>query len=80
MPVYKLRWPNGNFSFVSAASQQEAIEALDEIDNAEGCPLSVVEDFMVHFHLEEDGTFGLKGSERSQNMPFGRIILCWTKL
>ena len=61
MPVYKLRWPNGDFSFVSAASQQEAIEALDEIDNAEGCPLSVVEDFMVHFHLEEDGTFELEG-------------------
>ena len=61
MPVYKCRWANGDFSFVSAASQQEAIEALDEIGNAEGCPLSVVEDFMVHFHLEEDGTFQLEG-------------------
>jgi len=61
MPVYKCRWANGDFSFVSAASQQEAVEALDEIGNAEGCPLSVVEDFMVHFHLDEDGTFGLEG-------------------
>jgi len=61
MPVFICRWSNGDFSFVSAANKQEAVETLDEIDNAEGCPLSVVEDFMVHFRLEEDGTFELDG-------------------
>ena len=61
MPVYMCRWANGDFSFVSAANKEEAVEALDEIDNAEGCPLSVVRDFMVHFHLDDDGTFELEG-------------------
>jgi len=61
MPVFMCRWPNGDFSFVSARDKSKAIEALDEIDNAEGCPLSVVRDFMVHFRLEEDGTFELEG-------------------
>ncbi len=61
MPVFMCRWPNGDFSFVSAANKQEAIETLDEIANAEGCALSVVEDFMVHFRLEEDGTFEHEG-------------------
>jgi len=49
------RWPNGDFSFVSARNKSKAIEALDEIDNAEGCPLAVVEDFMVHFYLDDGG-------------------------
>ncbi len=61
MPVYICRWPNGDFSFVSAANKQEAVETLDEIANAEGCSLSVVENFRVHFRLEEDGTFELEG-------------------
>jgi len=61
MPVFMCRWPNGDSSFVSARSKSKAIEALDEIANAEGCPISVVEDFMVHFRLEEDGTFELDG-------------------
>jgi len=34
---------------------------LDEIDNAEGCPLSVVEDLMVHFYLDDDGSLELDG-------------------
>jgi len=61
MPIFMCRWSNGDFSFVSARNKSKAIEALDEIANAEGCPLSVVEDFMVHFRLEEDGTFALEG-------------------
>jgi len=61
MPVFMCRWPNGDFSFVSARSKSEAIETLDEVANAEGCPLSVVEDFMVHFRLEEDGSFEHEG-------------------
>ncbi len=61
MPVFMCRWPNGDFSFVSARSKSEAIETLDEIANAEGCALSVVEDFMVHFRLDDDGSFEHEG-------------------
>jgi len=61
MPVFMCRWPNGDFSFVSARNKSKAIEALDEIANAEGCPLSVVEDFMVHFYLGDDGSLELDG-------------------
>jgi len=61
MPVFMCRWPDGDFSFVSARSKSEAIETLDEVANAEGCPLSVVRDFMVHFRLDDDGTFEHEG-------------------
>ncbi len=61
MPVFICRWSNGDFSFVSARDKSKAIEALDEIDNAEGCPLSVVRDFMVHFYLDDDGSLELDG-------------------
>ena len=61
MPLYICRWPNGDSSFVSATSKEAAVEALDEVDNAEGCPLSVLKDFMVHFRLAEDGTFDFEG-------------------
>ena len=61
MPVFMCRWPNGDSSFVLARNKSKAIEALDEIDNAEGCPLSVVEDFMVHFYLDDDGSLELDG-------------------
>jgi len=68
MPVFMCRWPNGDCSFVSARNKSKAIEALDEIANAEGCPLSVVEDFMVHFRLEEDGSFEHEGfGEATEN-------------
>ncbi len=61
MPIFMCRWPNGDCSFVSARNKSKAIEALDEIDNAEGCPLSVVEDLMVHFYLDDDGSLELDG-------------------
>ena len=28
---------------------------LDEVDNAEGCPLTPLPDFMVHFGLSDEG-------------------------
>ncbi len=68
MPVFICRWSNGDCSFVSARSKSKAIEALDEIGNAEGCPLSVVEDFMVHFYLDDDGSFEHEGfGEATEN-------------
>jgi hypothetical protein len=55
MPVYICRRPNGDFSIVSAASKQRAIELLDEVGNAEGSPISMVKDFMIHFELKDSG-------------------------
>src|SRR6516162_8109326 len=57
MPVYMCRWPNGDFSVVKARNKDEAIEFLDEVDNAEGCPLLALEDFMAHFRLTDNGEF-----------------------
>ena len=61
MPLYLCRWPNGDFSFVWAANREAAVETLDEVDNAEGCPVSVVREFMLHFRLGDDGTFEFEG-------------------
>jgi hypothetical protein len=55
MPVYICRWPNGDFSVVSAANKERAIELLDEVGNAEGAPISVIKDFMIHFQLKDSG-------------------------
>jgi hypothetical protein len=57
MPLYLCRWTNGDCSFVFAASKGEALELLDEIGNAEGCPLTPIPDFMVHFRFSDDGVF-----------------------
>ena len=43
MPLYLCHWPKGDYSFVFVASKGEAIERLDEVGNAEGCPLIPVE-------------------------------------
>ncbi|MGH8636283.1 MAG: hypothetical protein ACREUZ_04020 [Burkholderiales bacterium] len=59
MPVYVCRWPNGDCSFVSAPTKESAIERLDEIDNAEGCPIRRVERFQIHFKLTDDGRLEL---------------------
>ncbi len=55
MPVYICRWPNGDFSVVSAANKERAIELLDEAGNAEGSQISVIKDFMIHFALKDSG-------------------------
>lgn len=61
MPTFFCRWENGDISFVSAKDQNTAIILLDEVANAEGMPITVVRDFMVHFHLTDDGTLELEG-------------------
>jgi len=55
MALYLCRWPNGDCSFVWATTKGEAIELLDETANAEGCPITSVQDFMVHFRLTDTG-------------------------
>jgi len=62
MPVFFCRWPNGDFSMVEATDQGDAVEALDEVGNADGVPLFEVEDFrlFMSFKLCDDGQFVLE--------------------
>ena len=55
--VYICRWPNGDCSFVSATSRDDAIVKLDEIGNAETSEVFRVPDFMLHLNLNDDGSF-----------------------
>src|SRR3990172_12647957 len=55
MPIYLCRWPNGDCSVVRAKNKGEAVELLDEIGNAEGCPLIPLSTFMVHFRISDEG-------------------------
>ena len=52
MPMYLCRWPNGDCSVVQAQTKQAAIIKLDELDNAEGCPLIRLEECQIHFRLK----------------------------
>jgi hypothetical protein len=36
------------------------IELLDEVGSAEGCPISPVKDFMIHFELKDSGELELE--------------------
>ncbi len=60
MPVYVCRWPNGDCSVVQARSKQAAIIKLDEMDNAEGCPLIRLDECQVHFRLTDEGQLELQ--------------------
>ena len=61
MPLYLCRWPNGDFSFVSAKNKEVATALLDEVDDAFGSTFRIVKDFMIHFHLGDDGMFQFEG-------------------
>ena len=55
MPVYLCRWPNGDFSIVSAGTKSDAIVLLDEWGNAEQAKLWRMEDCMFDFRLNDEG-------------------------
>ena len=61
MPVYVCRWPNGDCSLVQARSKQAAIIKLDELENAEGCPLIKLDECQIHFRLTDEGQLELEG-------------------
>jgi hypothetical protein len=61
VPVFMCRWPNGDLPFVSARNREDAIIALDELDNAEVAELRQVHDFMVDFRLTDSGDLELQG-------------------
>ncbi len=60
MPLFLCRWPNGDCSAVLARSEPGALIKLDELANAEGCPLVRLDDFLVHFRLKDDGELALE--------------------
>jgi len=53
MPIFICRWPNGNFSVVSAPNREYAVELLDQVGNADHAELFSVKDFMVTFQLKQ---------------------------
>jgi hypothetical protein len=59
MTIYLCRWPNGEFSVVSAKSKSDAIELLDEWGNAEQASLTRMSDCMFDFRLDDDGQIEL---------------------
>ena len=59
MPVFLCRWPNGEFSIVSAATKSDAIEMLDEWGNAEAAVLMRMPACMFDFRLNDRGEIEL---------------------
>jgi hypothetical protein len=48
-------------SFVGAINKEAAVEQLDEIANAEGCPITQGPEFQIHLKLTDNGGFAFKG-------------------
>ena len=61
MRLFLCRWPNGDCSLVAARSKADAVEKLDEVANAEGCPIIELSGAQVHFALTDDGELALDG-------------------
>ena len=59
MAMYLCRWPNGDFSVVSAKTKSDAIELLDEWGNAEQASLTRMPDCMFDFRLDNHGQIEL---------------------
>ena len=75
MPIFMCRWPNGDLSFVSSRSREDAIVLLDEWGNAEEAELRRVQDFIVDFRLTDDGelelqVFGENSEDDIRNRAF----------
>lgn len=58
--AYLCRWPNGDFSLVTANTQREALVELDEWDAAHSSQLFPLESCMVDFRLNDLGEIELK--------------------
>lgn len=61
MPLFLCRWLNGDCSVVWARNTDEAIVELDQIANAEGCPVAEVQTFQIHLTLTDRGDLVLEG-------------------
>ena len=60
MPLFLCRWPNGDCSVVWAPHKEDAIVELDQVGNAEACPITQVRSFQLHFVLNEQGKLMLE--------------------
>ena len=58
--AYLCRWPNGDFSLVTANTRREALVELDEWDVAHPSQLFPLESCMVDFTLNDQGEIELK--------------------
>lgn len=71
MPLYLCRWPNGDCSVVWARTKEDAIVELDQVGNAEGCPITQIREFQVHFRLTDDGKLEVESfGEGTQELLF----------
>ncbi len=61
MPLFLCRWSNGDCSVVWARNKADAIVELDQVANPEGCPITQVQTFQVHFTLTDRGELVLDG-------------------
>jgi hypothetical protein len=59
MAMFLCRWPNGDFSIVSAATKADAIEMLDELGNAEYAKVMSMPECMFDFRLNDLGEIEL---------------------
>ena len=61
MPLFLCRGSNGDCSIVSARTEEDAIIDLDQVANAEGCPITKLRTFQLHFVLTDRGELALEG-------------------
>ena len=61
MPLFLCRWYNGDCSVVWARNKDDAIVELDQVANAEGCPITELQTFQVHFTLTDRSELALDG-------------------
>ena len=59
MAMFLCRWPNGEFSIVSAATKADAIELSDELGNAEYAKVMRMPECMFDFRLNDLGEIEL---------------------
>lgn len=78
MPLFLCRWSNGDCSVAWARNEEDAIVEFDQVANAEGCPVTQVRTFQVHFVLTDRGELALEGlgdGTREEIMSFAYPVL-----
>ena len=81
MPLFMVRWENGDLSFVKARSKDDAVILLDEVGDANGHPIRQIGDedrFMLNLRLDDSGELEFESfSEvlRDKVMEWGYPIL-----
>ena len=60
MPLFLCRWPTGDCSVVLARTKADAIIELDQVGNAEDCPITQVRTFQMQFALTDRGELALE--------------------